>query len=156
MYFSTWDFYTETNIARDESTTIHRISLYHYNRPRSRASHQSLPLEASSDHFLRCGYLFNMQHSGRLLQCTLMQTDFRSQWPAAFGSETGTQATEFFVWHTQPRDSMIFLSASGSSSMSSTMRLLVGETRHVCWMEAKSWGRSRGGTGEGREWDRAK
>ena len=53
---------------------------------------------------------------------------------------------------TQPRDSMILFSTSGRSSMSSTMRLLFGVTRHVRWIEAKSWEEYRGVTGEVSEW----
>ena len=97
-------------------------------------------------------YFVNMRHSGRHLQRTLVLTDFRSQLIAAFGSATGTQATEFLVLHNATALLDDLIQHSGRSSMSSTMRLLVGVTRHVRWIEAKSWEEYRGVTGEVSEW----
>ena len=63
---------------------------------------------------------------------------FRGQLAATFGSATGTKATKFLVLHHATAClGDILLSTSGSSSVSSTMRSLVGVTRHV---DKSSWG----------------
>ena len=146
-----WGFKTEGVVLR----AIHRHLLLRYddNRSRSWTLHQSPPLETPSNHFLRFGAISSICGTvGDICNARWCLRTFGANGSLPSARRPERRPRNSLSCTTQPRDSMILFSTSGRSSMSSTMRLLFGVTRHVRWIEAKSWEEYRGVTGEVSEW----